>query len=51
MKEFKISSNKTASYAYTMQSYMHNRQVYCVITDQYGNQLVTEVVTLTRNDI
>ena len=34
-----------------MASYMNGRQAYCVITDQYGNQLVTEVVTLTRNDI
>ena len=48
MKEFKISSNKTSAYAYTMQSYMHNRQVYCVITDQYGNSITTEVATITR---
>ena len=48
MKEFKISSNKTSSYAYTMQSYMHNRQVYCVITDAYGNQVSTDVATITR---
>ena len=48
MKEFKVSSNKTASYAYTMQTYMHNRQVYCVITDQYGNQVTTETATITR---
>ena len=45
-KEFKVSSNKTSSYAYTMQSYMNNRQVYCVITDQYGNQVTTETVTI-----
>ena len=47
-KEFKVSSNKTSAYAYTMQSYMHNRQVYCVITDQYGNQITTETATITR---
>ena len=29
-----------------MQNYMNNRQVYCVITDQYGNQVLTEVVTI-----
>jgi hypothetical protein len=29
-----------------MQSYMNGRQVYCVITDKYGNQVVTEVVTI-----
>ena len=29
-----------------MQSYMDGRQVYCVITDKYGNQITTEVATL-----
>ena len=48
MKEFAVSSNKTSAYAYTMQSYMHNRQVYCVITDQYGATVITETVTITR---
>ena len=48
MKEFKISSNKTSAYAYTMQTYMHNRQVYCVIADQYGNSVTTKTATITR---
>lgn len=48
MKNFGISSNKTPSYAYTMQSYMHNRQVYCVINDANGNSVKTEVATITR---
>ena len=48
MKDFAVSSNKTSAYAYSMQSYMHNRQVYCVITDQYGNQVTTDVATITR---
>ena len=48
MKDFAVSSNKTSAYAYTMQSYMHNRQVYCVITDQYGKEVTTEVATITR---
>ena len=47
-KTFKKSANKTSAYAYTMQSYMHNRQVYCVITDRYGNQVTSDVVTITR---
>ena len=47
-KDFKVSVNKTASYAYTMQTYMHNRQVYCVVTDSYGNQVTTETATITR---
>ena len=49
MKNFKTSSNKTSAYAYAMQSYMNKRQVYCVITDQYGNQVATDVVTLYDN--
>ena len=48
-KAFKVSSNKTASYAYTMQTYMHNRQVYCVITDANGYQVSTETATITRS--
>lgn len=48
MKNFSKSSNKTASYAYTMQTYMHNRQVYCVITDANGNSVQTETATITR---
>ena len=45
-KAFKVSSNKTAAYAYTAQSYMNGRSVYCVITDQYGNQVTTDTVTI-----
>ena len=48
MKNFGVSSNKTSSYAYTMQTYMHNRQVYCVITDANGNSVTTETATITR---
>ena len=47
-KAFKVSSNKTASYAYTMQTYMHNRQVYCVVTDANGNSVQTETATISR---
>ena len=46
MKDFKISSNKSSSYSYTMQNYHNNRQVYCVITDQYGNQISTNVAAI-----
>ena len=46
MKDFKPSSNKTSAYAYSMQSYMNNRSVYCVITDKYGTQVQTEIVTI-----
>jgi len=47
-KAFKLSVNKTASYAYTMQTYMHNRQVYCVVTDANGNQVTTDTATITH---
>ena len=47
-KNFSVSSNKTASYAYTMQSYMNGRQVYCVITDANGDQVTTETATISR---
>ena len=45
-KIFRISSNTSSAYAYTMASYHNGRQVYCVITDKYGNQVTTEVVTI-----
>ena len=47
MAEFEMSVNQTSSYAYTMQDYRHNRQVYCVVTDCYGNSIQTETVTMT----
>ena len=47
-KAFKVSSNKTSSYAYSMQHYMDNRKVYCVVTDKYGNSVQTETATITR---
>ena len=48
MQDFAISCNQTPSYAYTMQEYRHNRQVYCVITDKYGNSIQSETATMTR---
>ena len=47
-KEFKVSSYKSSSYTMTMASYCHGRQVYCVITDRYGNTVTTETATMTR---
>ena len=46
-KAFKVSSNKTSAYAYTMQNYMIGRQVYCIITDKYGNSVTTDVATIS----
>ena len=47
MKEFEISSNITSTYCYIMTSYRHNRQVYCVITDKYGNRVTTDIATIS----
>ncbi len=44
--EFMKSINQKAAYAYTMQSGMDGRQIYCVITDEYGEQVTTDTVTL-----
>ena len=48
MDDFEISVNKTSSYSYTMTEYRHNRQVYCIITDKYGNTVKTKVATIRR---
>ncbi len=47
MSDFCISDNTTSQYAYTMHSNMHNRQIYCVITDKYGKQVTTDVADIT----
>jgi len=44
--EFMPSSNTTATYSTTMDASRAGRQVYCVITDQYGNSVRTNTVTL-----
>lgn len=36
------------SYSTVMNSYRNGRQVYCVVTDQYGNSVTTDTVTLSR---
>ncbi len=40
------SSYKGASYWLTMNETRAGRQIYCVITDKYGNSVTTDVVTL-----
>ena len=44
--KFYKSSTTTASYSTTMDSSRDGRQIYCVITDQYGNTVTTNTVTL-----
>lgn len=48
MQNFEQSCNQTSSYSYVMTEYRHNRQVYCVITDMYGNSVQTNVATIIK---
>ena len=45
--KFSKSSVKTATYSVAMDKTRHGRQVYCVITDQYGLKAKTEIATLS----
>ena len=45
----KTSAFTGPSYSVTMSEDRDGRQVYCVITDQYGNQIQTNTVTLSMN--
>ena len=47
-KAFAVSSFKTRSYSMTMQEFCHQRQIYCVVTDAYGNSVTSQTVTITR---
>ena len=44
--KFSASSVTTASYTVTMDGSHHNRQLYCLITDCYGNTEKTNTVTI-----
>jgi len=46
-KSFSKSSTVTATYSAQMNESRDGRQVYCVITDKYGNSVKTATVTLT----
>ena len=37
------------TYAVTMNAKRDGRQIYCVITDAYGNEVVSDIVTLSMN--
>ena len=45
-KSFTKSSTTSATYSTTMNSARNGRQLYCVITDKYGNVVQTNTVTL-----
>ena len=44
--EFSKSSITTDTYSTTMNSWRSGRQVYCVVTDLYGNSVTSDVATL-----
>ncbi len=44
--KFKKSSIKSKTYSFKMTKAKSGRQVYCVITDAYGNKVKTDTVTL-----
>jgi len=44
--KFSKSSATSATYSATMSAKSRDRQIYCVITDQYGNSVKTNTVTL-----
>ncbi len=47
MKEFKESSIKSSTYSLRMMNYVDGRQVYCVITDKFGNEITTKAVEIS----
>jgi len=47
-KEFAPSCYTGKTYAVTMADFRHMREVYCVITDAYGNTVTTETATMSR---
>ncbi len=47
-KKFSKSSVKSATYSCRMSASNAGRQVYCVITDKFGNSVTTDVVTLSN---
>jgi len=47
--EFMKSSTTTSVYSTTMNEARAGRKIYCVITDQYGNSVTTNTVTLGMN--
>lgn len=49
--KFTKSSVKGSSYSLLMSAERSGRQLYCVITDQYGNTVKTDTVTLTLKTV
>ena len=47
--DFWKSSIKTDTYSATMNTARNGREIYCVVTDKYGNTVQTDTVTLNMN--
>ena len=46
-KEFKLTNSyKTSEYSIVMNDSRDGRQIYCVVTDRYGNSITSKTVTL-----
>lgn len=48
-KEFAKSSTTTSTYSVVMDESRHGRQLYCVISDGYGQTVTTDVVTISAS--
>lgn len=48
-KKFYPSSAKGPTYSAEMSDSVNGREIYCVITDQYGQTVTTDTVTLSEN--
>ena len=46
-KGFSVSSITGSTYEYVMTEAKSGRQVYCVITDRFGNEVTTDTITFT----
>lgn len=44
--KYKESSIKSATYALKMTEARHNKKLYCVVTDRYGNSVKTDTVSM-----
>lgn len=48
---FTKSSTTTATYSTEMSNVRAGRRIYCVVTDQYGNQVISNTVTLSMGTV
>ena len=49
LTKFNLSSATTDTYSMEMTEARDGRQVYCVVTDQYGNSVTSDIATISMN--